>query len=1360
VSPYIVLLMTQYDIEGVKVSFPYEDAYSVQIEFMRSVIKCLNSASNALLESPTGTGKTLSLLCATLAWHESMSGGRKGLKHEIKTHPSIPATGKDVNIHTGSTGTERGFGSGAIIYASRTHSQLAQVVKELKETKKKCKVSVKVSVLGSREQLCVHPRVGKLKGSAINFACNSLCSSRKCHYKNNLENHPIPDDIRDIEDMCKMGRKREICPYFYSRSESETSQLILMPYNYLLDKSIRNTLKVPFENSTIIFDEAHNLESIASEGASFALSSTDIAVCIKELQQALELLQLMRSSSKSSKTEITLSSITSSDGKKTLDVSEATTVVVRVLKALFDFESRLDSLPLSTQGDVNGMNCSVQQGSWLIRLLEVAGFSVELARANIEGLNLVANLLLEQAALAAGESVSAVPPPEPRLVLLTRALSRVYTGTTRSACEATAGDYKVFVCEEELSKKLSSAEKRNPFQQSVMNNTRNTGRRGRILNYWCFSPGIAMLDLKKLGVRSFILTSGTLSPLGALRTEMKLPFPIELESPHVIDTTKQVWVHALDKGPSGVSLNSNFQNRDSPHYKDELGASILAIHKSMRGLDNNGSGRWVLGGPSGPQRERAVPLSGGVLVFFPSYALMEAAYSRWKETNLLSRLTEMAGEVIVEPRGALKGSSKPSKFIMSQNRSSSNVQKKKDVASSSSSSFGKAPSTPGSTHTDNADDEAELKGIVEQFYDAVDNKGKCLLLAVCRGKVSEGIDFRDKRGRVVIITGLPYSPFKDPRVKLKKKHLDERKVAKSGTLSGEEWYLQSAVRAVNQAIGRVIRHSKDYGAIFLLDSRFQTSKVIGELSGWVRAGLKRTDQFGTAIASFREFASKAIELYGKNGQTKDDKKNSETSPLVVRRELTIRADEIDGKEESFVPPDRLLTQAEGVLVPDDATFSSEFQASEVQNDFNSMIAALKKGVSASQSVKKELEPNKRRLSSSTSHLTTVFNTARQESRSAVLQKPSLKSWMRGDKNPTKDISSRTHTSLFKPQKGSDDNENGGPKRQRLGGLSTGHSGNPNHSFELFSQSSRAKHPSSSDVYTNQVEAKRSTGGDEGDVTVPKQRLRSALDIACAGLSNASAKELESLVLSKQDPQIEDISDLKRFVRNLCRLVCSSEGTVADFDGKAALESLHMAVPLQFTDVYLQLVRRCCSRLKDNKIVPSINEPSDGKADSSFPETNRLSMYTLQNPKDSGNITKGNSVSGGLSSKRAGLILNSCSNSFREAERKRADADHKKLEETKQELARRREGFQSKPNGAEVKSTISTKNVLKRDASPAVQKKYICVICRDAATDPLAPRCGHTCCHSCWKTWLKLRQFCPSCREPVEIEKLTRLRVIG
>ena len=37
---------------------------------------------------------------------------------------------------------------------------------------------------------------------------------------------------------------------------------------------------------------------------------------------------------------------------------------------------------------------------------------------------------------------------------------------------------------------------------------------------------------------------------------------------------------------------------------------------------------------------------------------------------------------------------------------------------------------------------------------------------VCRGKVSEGVDFADDRGRVCCITGIPYAPFHDPRVKV------------------------------------------------------------------------------------------------------------------------------------------------------------------------------------------------------------------------------------------------------------------------------------------------------------------------------------------------------------------------------------------------------------------------------------------------------------------------------------------------------------------------------------------------------------------------------------------------------------------
>ena len=55
------------EISGVDVHFPFKP-YSCQIEFMNRVMEALNEGKNALLESPTGTGKTLSLLCATLAW--------------------------------------------------------------------------------------------------------------------------------------------------------------------------------------------------------------------------------------------------------------------------------------------------------------------------------------------------------------------------------------------------------------------------------------------------------------------------------------------------------------------------------------------------------------------------------------------------------------------------------------------------------------------------------------------------------------------------------------------------------------------------------------------------------------------------------------------------------------------------------------------------------------------------------------------------------------------------------------------------------------------------------------------------------------------------------------------------------------------------------------------------------------------------------------------------------------------------------------------------------------------------------------------------------------------------------------------
>jgi len=97
-----------------------------------------------------------------------------------------------------------------------------------------------------------------------------------------------------------------------------------------------------------------------------------------------------------------------------------------------------------------------------------------------------------------------------------------------------------------------------------------------------------------------------------------------------------------------------------------------------------------------------------------------------------------------------------------------------------------------------------------------------VFFAVCRGKVSEGLDFADRNGRAVVIVGLPFPSSVDPKVKLKKEYMDRvsanyardnRQLAFSNDkpITGNQWYNQSCWRAVNQAIGRVIRHRNDFG---------------------------------------------------------------------------------------------------------------------------------------------------------------------------------------------------------------------------------------------------------------------------------------------------------------------------------------------------------------------------------------------------------------------------------------------------------------------------------------------------------------------------------------------------------------------
>ena len=66
--------------------------------------------------------------------------------------------------------------------------------------------------------------------------------------------------------------------------------------------------------------------------------------------------------------------------------------------------------------------------------------------------------------------------------------------------------------------------------------------------------------------------------------------------------------------------------------------------------------------------------------------------------------------------------------------------------------------------------------------------------------------------------GIPYAVKADPVINLKMEYND-RYSREKNLLKGSEWYSVQAFRALNQALGRCIRHKNDWGAVLLVDQR-------------------------------------------------------------------------------------------------------------------------------------------------------------------------------------------------------------------------------------------------------------------------------------------------------------------------------------------------------------------------------------------------------------------------------------------------------------------------------------------------------------------------------------------------------------
>ncbi len=106
----------------------------------------------------------------------------------------------------------------------------------------------------------------------------------------------------------------------------------------------------------------------------------------------------------------------------------------------------------------------------------------------------------------------------------------------------------------------------------------------------------------------------------------------------------------------------------------------------------------------------------------------------------------------------------------------------------------------------------------QDFFRIGEDGGKAVLFAYLWGTLSEGVDYRDGRGRMVIVVGIGYPALND-RLHAVESAYDH--VFEFG--AGWEFAVQvPTIRKIRQAMGRVVRSPDDHGVRILLDGRFLT----------------------------------------------------------------------------------------------------------------------------------------------------------------------------------------------------------------------------------------------------------------------------------------------------------------------------------------------------------------------------------------------------------------------------------------------------------------------------------------------------------------------------------------------------------
>ncbi|XP_056907524.1 ATP-dependent DNA helicase DDX11 isoform X1 [Takifugu flavidus] len=197
---------------------------------------------------------------------------------------------------------------------------------------------------------------------------------------------------------------------------------------------------------------------------------------------------------------------------------------------------------------------------------------------------------------------------------------------------------------------------------------------------------------------------------------------------------------------------------------------------------------------------------GGVVCFFPSYEYLRRITSHWETNGTLARLANKK-KIFHEP-------------------------KKSNLVEQVLKDFSRCIQRC-------AADSGALTG--------------ALLFSVVGGKMSEGINFSDDLGRCVVMVGMPYPNIKSPELQEKMSYLDKHLPHNGGKSPGQALIENLCMKAVNQSIGRAIRHRGDYSSMVLCDRRYSRPATLAKLPAWIRDRTSTHTSFGPAFATLRKF---------------------------------------------------------------------------------------------------------------------------------------------------------------------------------------------------------------------------------------------------------------------------------------------------------------------------------------------------------------------------------------------------------------------------------------------------------------------------------------------------------------------------